>query len=195
MNGPHLHLLVNHVPILGVFFALPLLALAWVRRKDAGLLLASVLLLVMSALGSGAALATGEPAEEGVEDLPGVSEAAIHEHEELAELAAGLSAASAAVGLLALWRSRKAGGFAPMSVGAASALAVVAAGAMGAAGWSGGQIRHTELRAGEVATVDDAEGDEAGERSEAATPGEPRGHDQDDDGDDDDAVASREGRR
>ena len=74
MNDAHLHLLVNHLPIVGAMLSLPLFGLALLMPKDRGALRAAVLVAVFTALGGVAADLTGEPAEEVVEGLPDVTE-------------------------------------------------------------------------------------------------------------------------
>ncbi len=146
MNDAHLHLLVNHVPILGTLFGL-LLGLYGAVRRQPAVVRAAFLALLVSGLGGYVAQETGEDAEEAVEELPGVTHAAIHEHEEAAEWAtwAGLALAVVALGGLA-WRRRE------PEVGTAPTVAVLLFAAvvfalMARVGNLGGEIRHTEIRA------------------------------------------------
>lgn len=146
MNAAHLHLVVNHLPILGSFFAIPLILLAMIRRKEPGTWYAATLVLLAAALSGPIAGKSGENAEETVEDLPGVSEAAIHQHEERAELAVPLAIVTGLLGAgVAAWTAKK--GAVP-AAGAALVLAadVITAGAMASVGLSGGAIRHSEVR-------------------------------------------------
>ncbi|MGH7696448.1 MAG: hypothetical protein ACRENH_15790, partial [Gemmatimonadaceae bacterium] len=85
MNIVHLHLLLNHVPVIGAALGSGLLAYALVRRNSE---LAKVAFILLSALGllAVAVFFTGEPAEEAIEHLPGFSGAITEEHEELARL-------------------------------------------------------------------------------------------------------------
>ncbi|HEX9782951.1 MAG TPA: hypothetical protein VGA56_09525, partial [Opitutaceae bacterium] len=86
MNVAHLHLILNHVPVLGTAFGLGLLTFAlW--RKSEEVKKAALGLFVISALLAIPVYFTGEPAEEIVEELPDVSHANIEEHEEAAEVA------------------------------------------------------------------------------------------------------------
>ena len=145
MNDAHLHLLVNHLPIVGSLLSVLLLSLAlW--RGERGALAAATLALAFTGLGAGAALWTGEPAEDFVEHrVAGADEGLMHEHEERAEVAtvlAGLGAA-AGIGLLAL------GSSAPKIAGyGLLGLSIASAGAMAWTGAAGGPIRHTEIRDG-----------------------------------------------
>lgn len=149
MSAVHLHLLLNHLPVVGTVLGILLLAVAW-ARGSAELTRVTLGLFVFLAVAALAVYLTGEPAEEMVEGLAGVSGATVERHEEAA-LAATL--ALGAYGLLALasllrFRRRAI----PRSVAAlALALALVPAGAMGFAANLGGQIRHSEIRADAVA--------------------------------------------
>lgn len=85
MNWPHVHLLLNHVPVMGVPFGFLLLAAA-LARKSLELTKASLGVFAVVALLTIPVYLTGEPTEEVVEHLPGISESFIEEHEESALL-------------------------------------------------------------------------------------------------------------
>jgi hypothetical protein len=152
MTGTHLHLLVNHVPILGAILATLLLAVSFFYAADVMRRTALVLLLVVAGAGA-AAKWSGEPAEDGVRGMPGVTRDAIHEHEELADTAFIAAGVLGLAALVVLYRARQA----PVPRGAAMGVlvgAVVVSGLMAQVGLLGGQIRHTEVRPG--ATKEDA---------------------------------------
>jgi hypothetical protein len=157
MNGAHLHLLVNHLPIIGAFLTLPLLALALVRRHDRGLLLAATLTLAIVGVGALAALNTGEQAEEVVEHLPGFSEQTIELHEERAEIAAIVAVVSAVGGLSLLGLAWRRDGPVPsLWLAALLAATLATSGTMAWTGQAGGVIRHTEIRDGGPPAATDA---------------------------------------
>ena len=149
MSPVHLHLLLNHVPVIGTVIALGLLAWA-VLRGDERVGRASLALLALLAAVAVVAFLTGEPAEEAVEGVAGIPEALIERHEEaalLATIALGVTGVLALAALV-LRRGRT------LSRGAMLvllALGVVPAGAMAYTANLGGQIRHTEIRPGSVA--------------------------------------------
>ncbi len=147
MNWAHLHLLVNHVPVIGTVIAVLLLALA-VLGRSSELTRVSFGMLVVLALTAGAVYLTGEPAEEVVEDLPGVSEAVIEPHEEAAMVASLLLGAVGAIALGGLILARRGRELPARFAHVVLALAVLAAAAMGRTAFLGGHIRHTEIRAG-----------------------------------------------
>ena len=149
MTGTHLHLLVNHVRILGAIFALAL-RIASLRYGRDVLQRTALVVLVIVGMAAAAAKFSGEPAEDGVRGMPGVTRAAIHEHEEIADNAFLAAVALGVLSAAALLRWRRE----PIPHGAAltslAGTAVVSA-LMAYTGLLGGQIRHTEVRPGATA--------------------------------------------
>jgi hypothetical protein len=146
MSSVHLHLILNHVPVVGTVIGLLLLAYAALRRDD-GLVRVCLGLFAVLGLAGAATFLSGEPAEEAVEGIAGVTEALVERHEEAALMATvalgGLGAASLAA---LLWlRGRPLPRRLPLAFLVA---AVVPAAGMARAANLGGQIRHTEIRSG-----------------------------------------------
>jgi uncharacterized membrane protein len=83
MNTAHIHLMITHLPIIGAFIGLLILVFAYLK-KDANVKTAAYIVFVVCAIGTCIAYATGEGAEELVENLPGVVEAAVETHEDAA---------------------------------------------------------------------------------------------------------------
>ncbi len=157
MDGTHLHLLVNHVPVLGAFGAVALLLVSFFYG-GAVLERAALVLLVVVGVAAGAAKFSGEPAEDTVRGLPGVTRDAIEEHADLGDNAFIGAAVLALLSLGALIRWRQT----PLPRGVTLSVlggAVVLSGTMAYVGLLGGQIRHTEVRPG--ATKADAAAIEA----------------------------------
>ena len=158
MNGVHVHLLLNHFPVIGILIGLVVFALGVWRRNDSWTRLALGLFAAV-ALVALATMLTGEAAEEAVEHLPGVSESIIETHEEAAQLAAIGTYVLGAISLTALlWLRRRP---LPRAL-TVTVLPVVllVSGLMGYAANLGGQIRHTEIRAGSVEMTSGGEEDE-----------------------------------
>ena len=86
MDAGHLHLLLNHVPILGTFFGLVILIIG-LLRKNQTLEKAAFITFVVVAVITLPAYISGEEAEHAVEHMAGSSHDMAHEHEELAETA------------------------------------------------------------------------------------------------------------
>jgi uncharacterized membrane protein len=162
MSTVHLHLLLNHFPIVGSIFASAILVLAVARKSSELAKLAFGAFAVLGIL-SILVYLTGGSAEEAVERLPGISEAVIERHEEAAlaaTIAIGVIGALSAV--LLLWYRRRI--LPRLAVSAMLVGAMGVAGLMAYAANLGGQIRHTEIRSGAVATTSS---DRDGERRDA----------------------------
>lgn len=145
MNFAHVHLMVNHLPVLGAVFSLGLLIAARLRRGE-DLMGAAYVAIALTALSTGLALATGEPAEEVIEHLPGVIESLIERHEEAALPASVPLWIAGAVSLFALVLRRRSknvpGWIFPLLL-----LALLAGSAgMARVAALGGEIRHEEIR-------------------------------------------------
>ena len=145
MNYPHLHLIVNHVPIFLSAFALFLVAWA-MRRASREVWRLALWVALVAGLSVYPAYFTGDEAHEQVEDYPGFDHDTTHEHEDAAEYAliVMLVAAGAAGVTLYLGRGgrtepRWARG--AVVLGLAASLATVTR-----AAWVGGEIRHEEIR-------------------------------------------------
>ncbi|HEX6750548.1 MAG TPA: hypothetical protein VF092_24880 [Longimicrobium sp.] len=161
MNAAHLHLLLNHLPVVGTIGCILLLALAAVRRSPE-LAKVSLGMVVLVALAGAAAYLTGEPAEESVEHAAGVSEALIERHEEAALVALLLLSAVGALSLVELLAFRRRAVPRPLILATLLA-ALLPAAAMGYTANLGGQIRHAEIRAG-APVAGGEQASEAGER-------------------------------
>lgn len=147
MSPVHVHLALNHAPLFAVLFGVPIVAYGLVSRAGVATRIGLVMLAVAALLAVPVFL-SGEPAEEGVEHLPGVSEPAIEAHEDAAKLAL---AATVALGLLAggvLVASRRRPDVASAGAGLTLAVAVVAGGLLLYTAMLGGRVRHTEIRSG-----------------------------------------------
>lgn len=151
MNAAHIHLLLNHVPVLGAVFGLLVLGYGYTRGSR-DVMKAGLWLLVIVGITGGFVYLTGEPAEELVEDLAGVSEAVLERHEAAAlwaTIGAGLVGLVALVGLVR-WR---AGELPRRYAGAVLALTLGLTGLMGWTANLGGQVRHAEIRSGSSVSV------------------------------------------
>ncbi len=145
MNAAHLHLLINHLPILGILFGIFVL-LAGILLNQTLIRRVALVGLIVAGVSALPANKTGEEAEEIVEHLEGVSHDLIHEHEEKAEIflfmAGGLALLSA-IGLWAELKNHAQQKFLNYIVLGVSLVAMVMAAGVGN---SGGEIRHPEIR-------------------------------------------------
>ena len=170
MDWTHIHLLLNHVPVLGVIFGFLLLAYAFIK-KDRGLQQVSLLVFVITALLSVAVYLTGEPAEETVEHLAGVSEMSIEKHEEAALIAMVGATSLGAIAIGAFLASRWTKAIAKTLVAVALIGSLIVSGVMAWTANLGGQIRHSEIRSAtsqidEKSTNDDQKDRKPGDERE-----------------------------
>ena len=145
MNWAHVHLILNHVPVLGSVFCLLLVAVGW-AMADLNVKRVALAMTLLTGLAALPVYFTGEPAEHVVEGLPGVNERAIHEHEEFstyALVAALVTGAAAGVALAFTWRDRD-GRVPRWASPAILALLLVTTGLMGWTAYLGGRIHHPE---------------------------------------------------
>ena len=145
MNDAHLHLLVNHFPIIGTIFGLGIL-ISGMLFKNNSIKNTAYVLFIVAAIFSAFSMGTGEGAEELVEDLPNIGKQIIHEHEEIAEKFAILMYATGLFGFLSLYTSIKNHKLAKTLSFITLVFALFAAVFAKSVGTTGGEIRHTEIR-------------------------------------------------
>jgi uncharacterized membrane protein len=148
MNDAHLHLVVNHFPIIGTIFGLGIL-IGGIVFKNNAVKNVSYIIFVVAAIFTLASMSTGEGAEELVEDMPSIGKQIIHEHEELAEKLAFVMYILGAFSLLGLYTTIKNHSKAKLVSFLVLVIAVVGVVLAKSVGTSGGEIRHTEIRANE----------------------------------------------
>jgi len=155
MNWPHVHLMLNHLPVLGTVFGLALLGWGLIRRNEM-LQRIALVTFVLTALSAIPVFLTGEPAEDMVERLAGTAAQAIEAHEEAAVVALIAIEALGAFALVALLLFRRRVIPRPL-VAAALVFALATSGWMAQTANLGGRIRHAELRATATPTQDNHE--------------------------------------
>lgn len=145
MDFTHLHLILNHFPIIGTIIAVFILIYG-IFKNYLPVQKVSLALIVVLAIISIPVFLTGEPAEETVENLPGISELLIEAHEEAAEASIWVmefTGILAFVAFLLISGKRKIATFSVYLVALAGLLSFVM---MARTGYLGGQIRHSEIR-------------------------------------------------
>ena len=164
MNDAHLHMVVNHFPIIGTIFGLGILVTGMILKNNSVKNTAYILFAV-AAIFAEFSMGTGEGAEELVEDMPNIGHQIIHEHEEIAEKFAVILYVTGFFGLVSLFTSYKKYRFATLFSFITLALAIVAGVLTKSVGTSGGEIRHTEIRTNIISTTG-AEQNTVDEKSE-----------------------------
>jgi len=145
MNWAHVHLLINHFPVIGVLGVLLVFVYGLVRKSDEVKLL-GLGLFVLIALITIAVYLTGGAAENVVKNLPGVTESFIGAHEEMALLALVLIELLGVAALGGLFLFRKSGTLPQWYITLVLVIALASSGTVGLTANLGGQIRHTEIR-------------------------------------------------
>ena len=153
MNPVHIHLLLNHSPIIGTIIALGIFVVSLIGNRDE-LKQASLALFTLIALVAIPAFMSGYAAQNAMKDNPDVSMALIQAHQGAALLAFISMEITGVVSLLGLWRfSRTAKNPwmtrpARASLIAVLFLAAATVGLMAVTGTTGGDIRHPEIVSG-----------------------------------------------
>lgn len=145
MNDAHLHMVVNHFPIVGIILGFGILV-AGIVLKNNTVKNTAYCLFVVGAIFAFASMATGEGAEEMVEEMPTVGKKIIHEHEEMAEKLALVLYLLGVVSIAGLYFNIK-----NRNQSKLISYVVVVIAAVGIlfgklTGTTGGEIRHTEIR-------------------------------------------------
>ncbi|WP_445719170.1 hypothetical protein [Flavobacterium sp.] len=145
MNDAHLHMVVNHFPIIGTIFGLGIL-ITGIALKNKVINNVAYVLFVVAAVFAAVSMATGEGAEEIAEKLPSVTDQIIHEHEEMAEKLALVLYALGLVSLIGLFLNFKNHAKANLVSYLALIIALVGVFLGKQTGTTGGEVRHTEIR-------------------------------------------------
>ena len=164
MNDAHLHMVVNHFPIIGTILGLGIL-IGGLVFKNNSIKNTAYCLFIVAALFAFASMNTGEGAEEIAEKLPSVTDQIIHEHEEAAEKLAVVLYLLGAISIVGLYLNIKKNAKANIVSFLALTIAVVGVFLAQQTGTTGGEIRHTEIRAN-ATTTNQANGVEAEQEDE-----------------------------
>jgi uncharacterized membrane protein len=144
LNFAHLHLLLNHFPIVGTLVALALFLISFVGnnkdlRRAAYIVFAGIALLTIPTFlsGFGAAL--------GIQNKPGVSDYLINRHEGSAELSLWFMFATGAFSLVALWQSHHQQRASDWVIASVLFFSLLTTGLIARTSNTGGDIRHPEI--------------------------------------------------
>lgn len=159
MDQAHVHLLITHLPIFGSILGAFVLAYGlWSKSNQTKI--AAYFLFVIAAIGAGIAYLTGEGAEDAVEEIQGVSENIIKQHEEFALFALISLIVLGISSLFALIVTYKKTSLLKTASLLTLIISLVSFALVARTGYLGGQIRHTEISA---PTVQNNSGQEKGD--------------------------------
>ena len=159
MDSTHVHLILNHFPIVGTLIG-TLFLLFGVWKKNNSIQQISLATIFLMALFSIPVFLTGEPAEESVEKLPGVIKSLIEEHEEASQIAFWVMMVAGLFSLVGFAMQFMQNKMAKTFVMVTLLMSIITSGLMARAGYLGGQIRHSEIRGNQTAVQNTEQGGE-----------------------------------
>jgi uncharacterized membrane protein len=155
MNLAQLHLLLNHLPIIGTFITIAIFMIALAADHE-HLKQTSLGLFTLLALFAIPAFLSGDAAREAVKEMPDVSMELIQTHQGAALMAFMFLEITGSVSLIGLWRysrtSKNPWSARPARLNLIAVLvfSIVTAGLMAITGNTGGEIRHSEITSEQV---------------------------------------------
>ncbi|HMV89613.1 MAG TPA: hypothetical protein PLS80_01585 [Cyclobacteriaceae bacterium] len=154
MNPTYVHLVINHMAVIGTFLAVVVLLFA-IKTDSRHTYFAAYTVLIIATASAFVAYFSGEGAEETVEQIAGVSESAIEQHEDSAKVTLigfVILGCFTVVTIILTQRKQHLQRKLAAAVLAVSALAFSLA---ARTAWLGGKIRHTEITESRTAPQDD----------------------------------------
>lgn len=155
MNEAQIHLALNHAPLFLSAFGGALLILGMIRKNNSFKQL-SLYLMVLAAILTAPVFLTGEGTEEMVENIPGINETMIEQHEDMAKIALIIICIGGAVALIGLLFKKNAA-LSKLVFVSVLFLSIASFGTMAQTAHLGGLIRHSELQNGTATENGEAE--------------------------------------
>jgi uncharacterized membrane protein len=144
MNPAHIHLLLNHFPTIGFVIGLGLFIVGLFGKSNE-LKRTSLVIFFLTAAMTIATYVSGSDAQVALKETPGISAAAISEHESAALVAFIFMQATGFFSWIALWLWRRVSHFYNWNLAVVLILSLVTFGLMARASTAGGAIRHPEI--------------------------------------------------
>ena len=156
MNTAHWHLLLNHLPMVGIVIGTIILAGGFIFKNNPTIKATALGVFVFSALMAIPAFLTGEGAEDVAEKMPGVTNGFIENHEDLGKIFLILAESLGVLAIITFITFRLKSKLTPILFGIVLIVAIGTSVFAKQVGTSGGQVRHTEIRSGNATTMDNA---------------------------------------
>lgn len=156
MNPAHVHLLVNHLPVFGSILGSFVLAYG-MRSRTYQTKMAAYVLFIVSGIGAIIAYLSGEPAEELIENIPGVAKTMIERHEDFAIFTLVSFIILGILSLFGLLITMKQSIFMRPIAVFILITSLVCFGLAAVTAYNGGQIRHTEINGAQPANMQGGE--------------------------------------
>jgi uncharacterized membrane protein len=144
MDQTHIHLLITHLPVFGSILGVFILVQG-IWRRSSSVLVAAYTLFLCSSAGAVVAYLTGESAEETAENIQGISENMIEQHEDFAIIALVALIILGIAALIGILIEYKKSAFTKRVAFGVLVISVISFGLVAWTGYLGGQIRHTEI--------------------------------------------------
>jgi uncharacterized membrane protein len=159
MNDAHLHLVLNHLPIIIPLIGLLIMILGFLSSSEI-VKRTAYFVFVLAAITAIPAFLTGEGAEEVIEELAGIDQNLIKTHEEIAEKFAIICYVLGGVSLLGLWANFYKKSFSNTISYLTILICIATLYFAKQTGTTGGEIRHTEIRKGQAVSATENDHDE-----------------------------------
>ena len=144
LNLAHLHLLLNHIPVLGTIIGVCLFLVSFVG-KNQDLRRSSFLIFTGVAVMTVPTFISGFGAMSSIKNEPNVSSALLERHEGSALLSLWFMELTGALAVLALWQTHRKTRPAGRTILAILVVSLLSVGLMARTGNTGGDIRHPEV--------------------------------------------------
>ncbi len=149
LSQAHLHLMLNHIPVVGAGVVL-LFMIAGMLRKSRDLTRTAMVLGALVAVSAPIVKETGEGAEDQVKQAAWFHDSLLEEHEERADKATVVLVLAGVIGAVGVFLSRGGRPEQPVVTYAFTVFLATATGLMAWTALAGGEIRHDEIRPGVV---------------------------------------------
>lgn len=152
INFAHLHLLLNHIPVIGTIIAVGLFLISFLGKND-GLRRSSLIIFAGVALLTIPTFVSGFGAQANIMGRPGISDVLMTRHEGAAMLSFWFMEVTGALAVAGLWQFYRSSRPARWNVTAVLLFSVATVALMARTGNTGGDIRHPEVWDGKEAPV------------------------------------------
>ena len=144
MNSAHLHLLINHFPIIGSIIGCFVLGYG-IWSKSIQTKIAAYYVLLASTAGAVIAYLTGEGAEEIIENIQGISKEMLDQHEDFSLISLVVIIILGIFSIIGLFLTIRKSTLSNTVAVITLLTSLVSFGLIARTGYLGGQIRHTEI--------------------------------------------------
>jgi hypothetical protein len=158
LSQAHIHLMINHIPVVGSGMVL-LFLLAGLLRRSRDLVRTAMILGALVAVTAPIVKETGEGAEDQVKRSEWFHDSLLEEHEERADKATIVLVLAGVIGAAGVFLTRGDRPEKPVITYAFTAFLTLATGLMAWTALAGGEIRHDEIRPGMVIPANTGEDD------------------------------------